>query len=63
MDWKTDFDWDGAIKRNSEALQGIIAALFAMLGLGVRPRWGGFRKPSTAPCCGSPAPPNPPCAA
>ena len=25
-------DWDLAIKRNSEALQGIIAALFAMLG-------------------------------
>ena len=28
-----DFDWDLAIKRNSEALTGIIAALFAMLGL------------------------------
>ena len=27
-----DFDWDGAIKHHSEALQGIIAALFAMLG-------------------------------
>ena len=26
-------DWDFAIKRNSEALKGIIAALFAMLGL------------------------------
>jgi hypothetical protein len=26
-------DWDLAIKRNSEALEGIIAALFAMLGL------------------------------
>jgi hypothetical protein len=26
-------DWDLAIKRNSEALKGIIAALFAMLGL------------------------------
>jgi hypothetical protein len=26
-------DWDLAIKRNSEALRGIIAALFAMLGL------------------------------
>ena len=25
-------DWDLAIKRNSEALKGIIAALFAMLG-------------------------------
>ena len=31
MDWK--MDWDLAIKRNSEALKGIIAALFAMLGL------------------------------
>ena len=27
-------DWDLAIKRNSEALIGIVAALFAMLGLG-----------------------------
>ena len=26
-------DWDLAIKRNSEALKGIIAVLFAMLGL------------------------------
>jgi hypothetical protein len=33
MNWKMDFDWDGAIKHHSEALQGIIAALFAMLGL------------------------------
>ena len=31
MDWK--MDWDGAIKRHSEALKGIVAALFAMLGL------------------------------
>ena len=31
MDWA--MDWDSAIKRNSEALKGIIAALFAMLGL------------------------------
>ena len=30
MEWK--MDWDLAIKRNSEALTGIIAALFAMLG-------------------------------
>ena len=28
-----DFDWALAIKRNSEALKGIVAALFAMLGL------------------------------
>ena len=32
MDLK--MDWDLAIKRNSEALKGIIEALFAMLGLG-----------------------------
>jgi hypothetical protein len=32
VDWKMDFDWDGAVKHNSEALKGIIAALFAMLG-------------------------------
>ena len=31
MDWA--MDWDLAIKRNSEALKGIVAALFAMLGL------------------------------
>ncbi|HUQ35413.1 MAG TPA: hypothetical protein VM144_03455, partial [Aestuariivirga sp.] len=30
MDWK--MDWDLAIKRNSEALKGIIEALFVMLG-------------------------------
>jgi|CXWL01.1.fsa_nt_gi hypothetical protein len=34
MNWKTDFNWDLAIKRNSEALKGIIEALFAMLGIG-----------------------------
>jgi len=33
MNWKTDFNWDLAIKRNSEALKGIVAALFTMLGL------------------------------
>jgi hypothetical protein len=32
MNWKMDFDWDGAIKHHGEALKGIIAALFAMLG-------------------------------
>ncbi|MEP7172477.1 MAG: hypothetical protein ABI705_03205 [Aestuariivirga sp.] len=31
MNWKIDFDWDLALKHNSEALNGIIAALFAML--------------------------------
>jgi len=33
MNWKRDFNWAGAIEHNSEALKGIIAALFAMLGL------------------------------
>jgi hypothetical protein len=33
MSWKTEFDWDGAIKHHGEALKGIVAALFAMLGL------------------------------
>src|SRR5215212_2366965 len=32
MNWKMDFNWDGALKHHSEALKGIIAALFAMLG-------------------------------
>ncbi|MDP1701156.1 MAG: hypothetical protein Q8L53_09425 [Aestuariivirga sp.] len=33
MNWKTDFNWDLAVKHNSEALKGIIEALFTMLGL------------------------------
>ena len=33
MNWKRDFDWNGAIERHSEALKGIVAALFAMLGI------------------------------
>ena len=33
MPEKGSMDWDLAIKRNSEALKGIIAALFAMLGI------------------------------
>jgi hypothetical protein len=32
MNWKRDFDWDGAVKHHGEALKGIIAALFVMLG-------------------------------
>jgi hypothetical protein len=32
MNWKKDFNWAGAIELNREALKGIIAALFAMLG-------------------------------
>ena len=51
-------DWDRAIERNSEALNRIVEALFAMLGLMALPRWGGFRSPSTAPCCASSGPPN-----
>ena len=31
MNWKTDFNWAGAIESHKEALKGIIAALFAML--------------------------------
>ena len=60
MNWKRD--WDGAIKHNSEALTGIVAALFAMLGL-MAHGFAAFRSPSTAPCCGCCGPPNPPCAA
>jgi hypothetical protein len=33
MNWNRDFDWAKAIERNSEALKGIVEALFAMLGL------------------------------
>jgi hypothetical protein len=33
MDWKRDFNWAGAIETHSEALKGIIASLFVMLGL------------------------------
>jgi hypothetical protein len=33
MNWKRDFNWAGAIELNSEALKGIVAALFTMLGL------------------------------
>jgi hypothetical protein len=33
MDWHRDFDWAGAVELNSEALKGIVAALFALLGL------------------------------
>ncbi len=56
-------DWDLAIKRNSEALKGIVAALFAMLGLDGGVQFRGFRTASTAPCCGCSGPPNPPCGA
>ena len=33
MNWKRDFNWDGAVKSHSEALNRIVAVLFAMLGL------------------------------
>ncbi len=33
MNWRTDFNWAGAIERHSEALKGIVETLFAMLGL------------------------------
>jgi hypothetical protein len=35
MNWARDFDWDLAVKHNSEALSGIIAALFTMLDVTV----------------------------
>ena len=44
-------DWDSAIKRHSEALKGIVADLFAMLGLAAKLRFRGFRGPPTGPCC------------
>ncbi|MDP1699943.1 MAG: hypothetical protein Q8L53_03140 [Aestuariivirga sp.] len=33
MNWKRDFNWAGAVELNREALNRIVAALFAMLGL------------------------------
>ena len=56
-------DWDLAIKRNSEALKGIIEALFAMLGLDGDDTVSRLPLPSTGPCCGCSGPPNPPCGA
>ena len=35
MNWARDFDWDSAIKHQSEALKGIIETLFAMLDITV----------------------------
>ena len=64
MNWKTDFNWAGAIELNREALTRIVAALFAMLGLDgddaterIAPR---LHRVCTAPCCASSGPPNPP---
>jgi hypothetical protein len=33
MNWKRDFNWAGAIELNREALNRVVAALFALLGL------------------------------
>jgi hypothetical protein len=33
MSWKSEFDWDGAIKHHGEALRGVLEVLFALLGL------------------------------
>ncbi|MDP1700739.1 MAG: hypothetical protein Q8L53_07255, partial [Aestuariivirga sp.] len=33
MNWKRDFNWAGAIELNREALNRIVAALFALLGI------------------------------
>ena len=54
-------DWDLAIKRNSEALKGIIAALFVLLGLMAQTGWHGCRIPFTVPCCGCCIPQSLPC--
>ncbi len=56
-------DWDLAIKRNSEALKGIIEVLFAMLGLVGEATVSRIPCPPTGPCCGCCGPPNPPCGA
>ncbi len=41
-------DWDLAIKRNSEALKGIIETLFAMLGLDGKATVGRIPHPPTS---------------
>jgi hypothetical protein len=58
MDWA--MDWDLALKRNSEALNAIVATLFAMWGLQGKQLWRGFPVQSTAPCRAFSGPPNPP---
>ena len=61
---RNSFGLGEAIERNSEALKGIIADLFAMLGLDDDDHgFADFRIPSIAPCCGCSARPNPPCGA
>ena len=63
MNWK-GLRLGRAIKRHSEALKGIVAALFAMLGLDGDDAGGADSPiPSTGPCCWCSGPPNPPCAA
>ena len=56
-------DWDLAIKRNSKALKGIIAGLFALLELDGSAPVSRIPRPCTAPCGGCCGPPNPPCGA
>ena len=58
-----DFDWALAIKRNSEALKGIIAALFAMLGLEGEAVVGRIPQPLHRAVLRVLGRPNPPCAA
>ena len=59
MDWGRD--WDLAIKRNSEALKGIIADLFVMLDVVTGSRI--CQAPLPRRAADPPGPPNPPCAA
>jgi hypothetical protein len=56
-------DWDLVIKRNSEALKGIIDDLFAMLGLDDDTTVSRISHPLIAPCCGCSVRLNPPCGA
>ena len=56
-------DWDLAIKHNSEALKGIIAVLFAMLGLDGRCGFADSALPPQRRAAVCSGPPNPPCAA
>ncbi len=56
-------DWDLAIKRNSEALKGIVEALFAMLGVDGTDVASRLPSSFITPCCACSGPLNPPCAA
>jgi hypothetical protein len=63
MNWKTDFNWAGAIQLNREALNRIVAALFALLGLDGEAPASRILPPYTGPRCRCCIPPNPPCGA